>query len=56
MSRVYYNIENTDMNNNKNNEEVKPKRVYTEAQITAVKAYHQRQDTEEYIQTKSKLT
>ena len=32
-------MENT---NNINNEEVKPKRVYTEAQIRAVKVYHQR--------------
>ena len=42
-------MENTDINNNNNEEEVKPKRVYTEAQIRAVKAYHARhKDTEEY--------
>jgi hypothetical protein len=33
-------MENTNIINN--NEEVKPKRVYTEAQIRAVKAYHER--------------
>jgi len=34
-----------------NNEEVKPKRVYTEAQIKAVKAYRERnRDSEEYKQ------
>jgi hypothetical protein len=40
-------------NNNiiNNNEEVKPKRVYTEAQIKAVKAYRERnRDSEEYKQ------
>ena len=39
-------------NNNINkNEEVKPKRVYTEAQIKAVKAYRERnRDSEEYKQ------
>jgi hypothetical protein len=40
-------------NNNiiNNNEEVKPKRVYTEAQIRAVKAYRERnRDSEEYKQ------
>ena len=40
-------------NNNiiNNNEEVKPKRVYTEAQIRAVKAYHERhRDSEEFKQ------
>jgi hypothetical protein len=49
-------MENTDINNN-NNEEVKPRRVYTEAQIRAVKAYHEKQrDSEEFKQkTKSKL-
>ena len=42
-------MENTDINNS--NGEVKPKRVYTEAQIRAVKAYHQRhRDTEEFKQ------
>jgi hypothetical protein len=42
-------MENTDIN--KNNEENNPKRVYTEAQIRAVKAYHQRhRDTEEFKQ------
>ncbi len=39
-------MKNTDINNNT---EVKPKRVYTEAQSRAVKAYHARHnDTEEY--------
>ena len=40
-------------NNNiiNNNEEVKPKRVYTEAQIRAIKTYHQKhRDTEEFKQ------
>ena len=40
-------------NNNiiNNNEEVKPKRVYTEAQIKAVKAYRERnRESEEYKQ------
>ena len=38
-------------NNINNNEEVKPKRVYTEAQIKAVKAYRERnRDSEEYKQ------
>ena len=40
-------------NNNiiNNNEEVKPERVYTEAQIKAVKAYRERnRDSEEYKQ------
>jgi hypothetical protein len=42
-------MENT--NNINNDEEVKPKRVYTEAQIKAVKAYHERnRDSEEYKQ------
>ena len=42
-------MENTDIKNN--NEEVKPKRVYTEAQIRAVKAYRERnRDSEEYKQ------
>ena len=42
-------MENTDIKNN--NEEVKPKRVYTEAQIKAVKAYRERnRDSEEYKQ------
>ena len=40
-------MENTNIINN--NEEVKPKRVYTEAQIKAVKAYRERhRDSEEY--------
>jgi hypothetical protein len=44
-------MENTNIINN--NEEVKPKRVYTEAQIKAVKAYHERnRDSEEYKQRK----
>ena len=34
-------MENNDINNN-NNEEVKPKRVYTKAQQKASKAYHER--------------
>ena len=39
-------MENT---NNINNDEIKPKRVYTEAQIRAVKAYHERhRNIEEY--------
>ena len=39
-------MENT---NNINNDEIKPKRVYTEAQIRAVKVYHQRhRDSEEF--------
>ena len=42
-------MENTNIINN--NEEVKPKRVYTEAQIKAVKAYRERnRDSEEYKQ------
>jgi len=42
-------MENTIIINN--NEEVKPKRVYTEAQIKAVKAYRERnRDSEEYRQ------
>ena len=42
-------MENTNIINN--NEEVKPKRVYTEAQIKAVKAYLERnRDSEEYKQ------
>ena len=41
-------MENT---NNINNEEVKPKRVYTEAQIRAVKAYHEKhRNSEEFKQ------
>ena len=41
-------MENT---NNINNDEIKPKRVYTEAQIRAVKVYHQRhRDSEEFKQ------
>jgi hypothetical protein len=41
-------MENTNINNN-NNEGVKPKSVYTEAQIRAVKAFRERQrDSEEY--------
>ena len=48
-SILYYNMENTDIKNN--NEEVKPKRVYTEAQIRAIKTYHQKhRDTEEFKQ------
>jgi len=43
-------MENNDINNN-NNEEVKPKRVYTEAQKRALKAYHERhKDSEDYKQ------
>ena len=42
-------MENTNIINN--DEEVKPKRVYTEAQIKAVKAYRERnRDSEEYKQ------
>ena len=42
-------MENTNIINN--NEEIKPKRVYTEAQIKAVKAYRERnRDSEEYKQ------
>jgi hypothetical protein len=42
-------MENNNINNN--DEEVKPKRVYTEAQIKAVKAYRERnRDSEEYKQ------
>ena len=42
-------MEKTDIKNN--NEEVKPKRVYTEAQIRAVKAYHERhRDSDEFKQ------
>ena len=42
-------MENTNIINN--NEEVKPKRVYTEAQIRAVKAYHERhRDSDEFKQ------
>ncbi len=38
-------MENIDINNT----EIKPKNIYTEAQIRAVKAYHARhKDTEEY--------
>ena len=40
-------------NNNiiNNNEEVKPKRVYTEAQIRAIKTYHERhKNSEEFKQ------
>ena len=41
-------MENT---NNINNDEIKPKRVYTEAQIRAIKTYHQKhRDTEEFKQ------
>ena len=43
-------MENNDINNN-NNGEVKPKRVYTEAQIRAVKAYHEKhRNSEEFKQ------
>ena len=43
-------MENKNINNN-NEELIKPKRVYTEAQIRAVKAYHERhRDTEEFKQ------
>ena len=43
-------MENNNINNT-NNEEVKPKRVYTEAQKRALKAYHERRkDSEEYKQ------
>ena len=39
-------MENT---NNIINDEIKPKKVYTEAQITAVKAFHERhRNSEEY--------
>ena len=42
-------MENTNIINN--DEEIKPKRVYTEAQIKAVKAYRERnRDSEEYKQ------
>ena len=42
-------MEKTDIKNN--NEEVKPKRVYTETQIRAVKAYHERhRDSDEFKQ------
>ena len=44
-------MENTNIINN--NEEVKPKRVYTEAQIKAVKANRERnRDSEEYNKDK----
>jgi hypothetical protein len=43
-------MENNNINNT-NNEEVKPKRVYTKAQQKASKAYHERnKDNEEYKQ------
>ena len=42
---LYYNMENTDINNT----DIKPKKVYTEAQIRAVIAYHAKhKNTEEY--------
>ena len=43
-------MENNNIDNN-NNEEVKPKRVYTKAQQKASKVYHEKnKDNEEYKQ------
>ena len=45
-------MENT---NNINNDEIKPKRVYTEAQIRAVKAYHEKHRNSEEFKMKQRI-
>ena len=42
-------MENTNTDTTNNNNEIKPKKVYSEAQIRAVKAFHERhRNSEEY--------
>ena len=41
-------------NNNINNDEIKPKRVYTEAQIRAVKTYHERHRSSEEFKARQR--
>ena len=41
-------------NNNINNDEIKPKRVYTEAQIRAVKTYHERHRSSEEFEARQR--
>ena len=45
-------MENT---NNINNNEIKPKRVYTEAQIRAVKTYHERHRSSEEFKARQRV-
>ncbi len=45
-------MENSNINNN--NEEVKPKRVYTEAQIRAVKTYHEKHRSSEEFKARQR--
>ena len=49
-SILYYNMENTNINNNPINDEIKPKK-YLEARRKAARAFHERnKDNEEYRQ------